>query len=1044
MIMRDAISHRSGIRSAVTTQALVILASFISLGHFALNTPFDYSPNSTNTFPPRYAVIDLGTNVTPLNINNLGSVVYSLGTNWYLWTNGVPTLIPMTTVNGLNDSNVVAGTIPTTDTGTSGDGWPVSYVNLPASWTAAGGVAPSADYDSLFVSFPSNWSYSYWGGTPRHSESDSASVAGIDNLGHLFANYVKTYSDHYDDADFDVDLVDFIAGVGTTPIGAHEEEYNNFVSGYITNYFNATAATPSGVVLGSYITNSSSPSVSAYWDGSGIHPTGSDILVWANSAGEIIGHNTSNVVTTYRMIAPLTNTPPFDGPWNASHQIMSADQLYDPTTTPPTTNSLTSLVSPTSGWSSIFGSGTAINDSGAIVGTATYTGTATTTGSHGILLWPLPQYFIDSALTQPLDDYPATSTLLRSPKHIFAQGDNIYIRAKGPPGLGNSAVTVTVTSDSDTTGISVPLAEVSPGIYEDQSPALPLQLGTTTGTVSTGGTPSARTIKVMDKEVLKFNFNLNGITFMGSDVMVLRGKFASCGINEFYAVSTGDQTPVRTQAIANAKFFNAGDGAYDDNVVAEGNAMATFIKNVGDGSDGQATWLHVSCHGLCDGQLADQSPGLSITYTGPTGTFAGTARTHGDVIHGYGQIIQPGSIDTSGYWNKDLEWVVLAACEELNVEGGGFAAWQPLLTGSPRSIHGILGAYNDLSGNLQDQINEFWNGMESTSDPEYVIDAYGTAMEEADATAQPYAILFNQNNTYDQLKTVTRDTSPGSKFLYLNVETVIGGRADSPLDSPITEIVDNGNGLVRTAWPSVNGLKLSGAKKLFSPLDFTKTKHLAFAQKTKKSSDGKQAFLGKRFTQTLNNPTSLNKQQAADIATNYLSQQFPEFASRLKLKDVSERVSGTLSANGSASSSNNGYLVQFSVLTGGIPVWGNFVNVSIQGDHIEAVHFLCNEEGKEPTQSSIQPLDGSTSLAMALPDIKSALGIKSKYEVFKAELFYVNRPNAQGATVDLANNFIPAWRLIINKSYNGKGSVRDLHVVWIDAATGKFLGHNRY
>jgi hypothetical protein len=685
-------------------------------------------------------------------------------------------------------------------------------------------------------------------------------------------------------------------------------------------------------------------------------------------------------------------------------------------------------------------------NSGAIVGTATYSGTNTAiaAGSHGVLLWPLPKYFIDSALTQPLDDYPATSTLLRSPKHIFAQGDNIYIKATGPPGLGNSAVTVTVTSDSDTTGISVPLAEVSPGVYEDQSPALPLQLGTTTGTVSTGGTASAYTIKVMDKEVLKFNFNLNGIKFTGSDVMVLRGKFAACGIDMFYAASGGDQAPLQSQAISSAKFFSAGNTDYPDNQTASGNPMATFILNAGDGSDGQAVWMHVSSHGVPDGDLADANSAATFTYTGPTATINGTSYVHNSTTFVGGKIISPGSIDTSANWNKDLEWVVLASCDQLNVDGGGFAAWQPILSGSPRSIHGILGAYNELSGNLQDQINEFWNGMQSTSDPEYVIDAYGTAMEEADSTAQPYAILFNQNNTYDQLKTVTRDSAPSSGFLYLNVDTVIGGRAGGPSDPPVTGTIDNGDGLVRTTWASVNGVNMPGAKKLSAPADFTKIKHLAFAKKAKNEANGKQAFVGKSLTETLHEQTSLSKQQAADLATSYLSQQFPEFASRLKLKTVSERVSGTLSANGAASSSTSGYLVQFSVLSSGVPVWGNFANVSLQGGKIEAIHFLCNPDEQSAVQGALQPLGGSASLVAALPDIKKALKIKSQYEVFKAELFYVNQSTLQGSAPNLATDFIPAWRFVINRSYKGTGSVRDLHEVWVDASTGKLLAHQRY
>jgi hypothetical protein len=127
-----------------------------------------------------------------------------------------------------------------------------------------------------------------------------------------------------------------------------------------------------------------------------------------------------------------------------------------------------------------------------------------------------------------------------------------------------------------------------------------------------------------------------------------------------------------------------------------------------------------------------------------------------------------------------------------------------------------------------------------------------------------------------------------------------------------------------------------------------------------------------------------------------------------------------------------------------IPVWGNFVNVSIQGDKIEAIHFLCNPDGQSTAQGALQPLDASASLTAALPDIKSALRIKSQYEVLKAELFYVNQSTLQGSVPNLANDFVPAWHFVINRSYKGNGSVRDLHEVWVDASTGKLLAHQRY
>jgi hypothetical protein len=63
------------------------------------------------------------------------------------------------------------------------------------------------------------------------------------------------------------------------------------------------------------------------------------------------------------------------------------------------------LLPPGSGWSGV--SAHALNDGGAIVGTATYSGTNYLTGSHGVMLFP---YEIDCEITQGSDNYDSLST----------------------------------------------------------------------------------------------------------------------------------------------------------------------------------------------------------------------------------------------------------------------------------------------------------------------------------------------------------------------------------------------------------------------------------------------------------------------------------------------------------------------------------------------------------------------------------------------------------------------------------------------------------
>jgi len=106
---------------------------------------------------------------------------------------------------------------------------------------------------------------------------------------------------------------------------------------------------------------------------------------------------------------------------------------------------------------------------------------------RALLLLPV-QLYRDQKLTQVLDDWPAQGNNLRSPKFLLSGTDYIYMKLTGPQGMGNSAIQVTVTSDSDSTGITFPLAEISPGIYSNQGAVLPLRLDKTTVDLTAGST----------------------------------------------------------------------------------------------------------------------------------------------------------------------------------------------------------------------------------------------------------------------------------------------------------------------------------------------------------------------------------------------------------------------------------------------------------------------------------------------------------------------------------------------------------------------------
>jgi hypothetical protein len=56
------------------------------------------------------------------------------------------------------------------------------------------------------------------------------------------------------------------------------------------------------------------------------------------------------------------------------------------------------------------------------------------------------------------------------------------------------------------------------------------------------------------------------------------------------------------------------------------------------------------------------------------------------------------------------------------------------------------------------------------------------------------------------------------------------------------------------------------------------------------------------------------------------------------------------------------------------------------------------------------------------------------------ELVYVNRAVIQGNPTDFSENFVPAWHLLINPSYQNEYARKHVADVWLDASTGAVLG----
>jgi hypothetical protein len=708
------------------------------------------------------------------------------------------------------------------------------------------------------------------------------------------------------------------------------------------------------------------------------------------------------------------------------------------------------LISPNSGWE--IEDAYDVNDSGAVACDGWYqphNANGNPIGApqwHGCLLIPVgvfrddAQRTDDDNLTTPLVDWPASGSNPRSPKYLFAQEDNIFVRVSDTPAMGNSQIKVKVTSESDPAGIIFDLAETSPGTYVNKSPAKPLRLGTVTA-----ANADYVTIKTVNKEVLKFTILKGGVEAVGPDVMVGRAKFASCGIDTFYKDLTGDETVVQTQAITNAKLFPTGNGEFPNNVVEQGNAMGGFVQNAGDGSDGEASWLHVSSHGLPDGTLGDTSQSLTLTYIGSPVVIhnhypAPVGYIYGDTFEG-GKIVRPNDLNLSVSWNKNLDWIVLAACDALNQIGGGSGQWQAALNlNSPHHIHGILGGYEELADNLQSHWDSFWNLLQNDT---RVVDAYELAMESGDT--QPWAVLYNGLNEDDKLKEITQDGIGYASYAYITTnDLIVGGRSARDKNMPLVETIDQGNGLVRMVLPTLPTSKMRTTATLRQPVDFTRSKYLPFAKGVITFANGSQAFVGRGLTETARNKASLTKDAAATMAADYIATHFPEFSKRLSLKEVDDRISGV-----GSTSWTSGFLVQFQVTTANVPIWDNYVHVTIAGDQVEGINFHVYDEPQQiqattTNRDVIQPPDSRSCLAKALPRMKSILGIQSKYEILKAELVYTNRSAINGDQDLIDNNFLLSWHLLVNPTYEGEQARKRIHDVWLDASNGEVIDTKRH
>jgi len=282
-------------------------------------------------------------------------------------------------------------------------------------------------------------------------------------------------------------------------------------------------------------------------------------------------------------------------------------------------------------------------------------------------------------------------------------------------------------------------------------------------------------------------------------------------------------------------------------------------------------------------------------------------------------------ISNSSDLNLDVEWLVLAACSTLNQWGGGKDAWSSAMNGNPRGLHGVLGAYATIAADLQAVYQGFWERMRQG----YTIkDAYGAAMELDNPTPEPWAVIHHSANGADKLNELTQDVqtqtrsraSGGITYSFLDTKTAICDQVGS-CEEEIKDTIDNGNGIVRVDFPELlpSQKTLAIQQKMYP----VKTKsRLPFAQKVSRKQDGRTVFEGEY---SFNVESTLSEDGAISLAEDLIRQNLPDLAPHIKLKEVSVRKSSTGDRTWV-----NGYIVQFDLFNGALPIWGDHISQRIK------------------------------------------------------------------------------------------------------------------
>lgn len=576
---------------------------------------------------------------------------------------------------------------------------------------------------------------------------------------------------------------------------------------------------------------------------------------------------------------------------------------------------------------------------------------------------------------------------LPSPGRLLRTTDRMFLRFRSEPGHSAGTLQLSVT----------PLGG-GPLLFPlNERPGEP-------GMYVTAGMDPAR-FAIVEEEEFTFDVLKEGsvVATAGFTLDVL--DVAGAGIDRFYDLSDRDiVAALGTQAGARI----AGDVNFPNDLVARGRLAEwlAFVRNAGSQTPGigKADLLILSSHGSGDGSLSDDQGRTLFVPNATTGE---------------------GFVSASD-WNLDVDWVLLASCNQLTPDPAGTGAinWKRAFTSPVKPIHGLLGAFKPVPADLRrvytDVFGDIVEGMA-------VLEAYQKAME---GSGLSWAALYqrrNENESFNALEADAVELQPGD-LLYnrggLNAPEVCG-RADAGT-APV-KADGSADGL--RVWPSLS--------VRVEPLVTSNTP--AFRQH-RVASVQSDLVHWKRPAKAEREAGSA--EQVMELAAQFLARELPDIPS-LRLEQVAPEMIGEVGADGGVSERTNRWTVAYQAAVAGVPLWRSRVLLRTDADGVDRLagkaHFVAPPTG---------PGAPALSLADVLPAVRELAAQQgwTDFSVGDSQLLYADpatlaKPASQSPTKLTVE---PLWRITLDLRPAAGGIARDYRFVWIHALTGKPVSVTTY